>query len=100
MEFVVAWFWLVKLGLSLITLGVLYVTLWKHEGKNAIWNFFALAMIIIMVISPVKIKPKTDKVNLRQTILIEQTKVLPEKKTDNRFNDSTNIVGITKTDLK
>ena len=96
----IAWFWLVKLTLVAVTLYILYLAIAKHKFKSKLWNVMAVIALIIGYIMPVKLVPATDNVNAIQNIQIEQSKVLPPMVTDNSFEKSTNVVGITSEDLK
>ena len=96
----IAWFWLVKLALAATTLYILYVAVVKHKFKSKLWNIVAVISLILGYIMPVKLVPTTDNVNAIQNTQIEHAKVLPPMVTDNSFEKSTNVVGITSEDLK
>ena len=100
MEIIFAWFWLIKLFVSAILVVSIYFAFWKKRGKSTIWNVVTAILLILAVINPVKIKPETDKVNSLQNVKIEQQKVLPEMVSDNSFEKKSNVVGISKEDLK
>lgn len=99
MEFMIAWFWLVKVILMFIMAFVLYKAV-KWNFKSKLWNILSIIVLVLAMITPLKIVPETDKVNTLQNSQIEQSKVLPEMVKDESFKKSTNIDGITKTDLK
>ena len=100
MEFMIAWFWLVKLALGLFAVYIAYKAAWVNKLKSKFWNIFLGVVIVVGIVMPVKIESQTRPAQVQMNSQIEQTKELPPKVTDNSFKENSNIEGITSEDLK
>ena len=101
MEFVIHWFWLVKLLAVGLVLGASYKAIVTHKFKSTLWNYIAIILAVIGLIMPIKIKPVTDNTNkIMDTQIVEKHKEIPPLIKDNSFKQAGNITGITKQDLK
>ena len=99
MEITIAWFWLVKLGATLVVIYAEYIAFYKHKFKNTLYNIIAAILLILSVVQPFKLEPTTKQVNAQQSIKIEQAKVLPPLVKDESFKNNV-VPGISKEDIQ
>lgn len=101
MEFTVHWFWALK-AMPLVFLVLLVYTYVNYRCRSRSVYCWLIGMAVIFSsIASSTIKLKSEAAAARQTVAIEKTKVLPEKKEDNSFQQNTNAIkGISKEDLK
>ena len=100
MEFMITWFWALKLLTTLIIIYICYVAFIKYKFNNKFYNTIAIILLILSIISPIKIKPTTHRVTTQQNNLISQGKELPPMKIDNSFDKATTVKHLTKEDIK
>lgn len=100
MEFIAAWFWIVKTILFLLTIGIAYKALISCRFQSTFWNILLALALLFAVISPVKIDgTNSTQYKASQENVIQQNKVVPEKTTADNWK-KINVNGITKEDLK
>ena len=99
MEFMVQWFFLVKIAVALAFAGSLY-KLYKSQWKSKFWIGTSVVMALVFFVSPIKLETNTVQQQTMTNERIKQSKVLPEKVTDNSFKtNANNVTGITSNDL-
>lgn len=98
MEIVLAWFWLVKLGLSFTVVFCIYRYI-KSEFKSAFWFISSLVGITLFIITPIKLETNTREVQIQQNEFIKTSKQLPPKIKDDSFKQSTQNLGINEKEL-
>jgi hypothetical protein len=99
MEITIAYFWLLKLCMIGFTVGAVYMAIYKHQFRSKMWLIILGALLLIAVFTPFRMAQ--PPIAQQQTYHIEHSKVLPERVTDNSFNDSSaNVKRITDEDLK
>lgn len=96
----IQWFWVVKLIVALLTIGVVYKATIQHSFQSKLWNTVAIIAVLLAFIQPVKMDVQTKNVTNHANQQISKNKVLPPKVTDNSFSQSQKLDGITKEDLK
>lgn len=101
MELTYQWFWLVKLGFVLVTMGVAYQAFYVKRFNSKSLNVLFITLVVLSYMSPIKMNPTTNIANTNANHQIKSMKVeLPPKSVDDSFKTSTKIQGITKEDLK
>lgn len=100
MELMLAWFWLIKLFLTASFIYLIYLAAVVKKFKSKVLNVLTIVVGILLIVSPIKMKPTTDLINTMQTQQIQAAKVLPLLIKDDSFAKSTKIDGITAEDLK
>lgn len=98
MDFMVQWFWIVKL-LVIIGLGMSVYFLYKSKFKSKFWYAMVAVGAILFFISPVKLDVDTRKQQVRSNDFVKTTKELPPKVEDNSFKQNQQNLGITTEDL-
>lgn len=99
MELTLHYFWVYKAVFLLSILFTIY-KIYKSEFTSKSWGLTLVVLTILASISPIKLKPTTDSVNILQNMSIENSKRLPEFKQDNSFKSATHIEGIKPSDLQ
>jgi hypothetical protein len=87
MDMTIQWFFLVKLFVTFIGCYTVYVA-YKAHWKSRLRNVIALFSVLIWLIVPVKMDTKVYQQQQRANHSIEQSKVLPERVTDNSFKEA------------
>ena len=100
MEFMIHYFWLVHLTILGLAMWTAFKAIITHKFKHKAWNIVALIFGVILIFTPIKLKPTTDAVNLQQNTRIEQQKVLQPKVIDTSFDKATQVPHIQAEDLK
>ena len=101
MEFMIGWFWAINLILTGGFIYIVYLTAYVWKFKSKALNVIAIILGILLIVSPLKLKPTTDSMNTVQTHQIAATKVLPPLVKDDSFKQASESVdGITEEDLK
>jgi len=100
MEIMVAYWWIVKLLITVI-FGVSLYKMIKSKFKSKFWILIFIMAFILQVIAPVKIGVNTTQNQNTSDYSIENMrKNVPEKVQDNSFKESTKLQGIKESDLK
>lgn len=101
MNIVIHYFWVLKLVLLGVFLGILYRAIWVKKFKSKFCNIMAMIALVLMLVAPVKLQIDTHSVHKAQEKAQEALKVIPPKVEDKSFNDSMKgLKGISKEDLK
>jgi hypothetical protein len=98
MEFMIQWFWIIKLLVAGAFLASLY-KLYKSKFKSKFWWGVTGVGIILLLISPVKLDVDTRSQQVQTNSFIKATKEIPSMITDDSFKDSQKDLGITGKDL-
>lgn len=100
MELTFAWFWLIKLVIAGIG-GFFAWKLFQSEFKSKLWWVATVAMVLFIVVSPLKLDVDTRSQTHYTNETIRKGKVIPPKIEDNSFEQNTNKnIGISENDLK
>lgn len=101
MELTIHWFWIIKLAMLLVSVFATYKATITYSLRNKVWNVVASALLLLIIVSPIKMQPTTNNVNSTMDRQIaERHTELPPMVSDDSFNQSANITGITQKDLK
>lgn len=101
MELTFQYFWLLKLALFMVTIYIAYLAIYVKKFKNKILNFSLVCLILFAYMMPVKMNPTTNAISNSYNAQVEQIhKELPEKITDNSFEESTKVQKINPETLK
>jgi len=78
-----------------------YKSLVVHKIKHKVYNIAMVVVLILLVVSPVKMQIDTKSYHERQSKVVESTKDLPPKVSDDSFKErNESLKGISKEDLK
>jgi len=89
MELTIMYFWVVKLTLYLASLYSSYKAFYKNKFKSKFWNITTIIILLFLFYTPIKMDVDTKEMTDMQNYSIKQTKVLPERVTDNSFEEKT-----------
>ena len=85
MEFTLAYFWIFKVIVGVLTGVSFYQTV---KTKNKFWLIFSGILVLLNFYSPIKLDTGTQKYQQQTNYVIEQQKVLPKKEVDNTFEET------------
>ncbi len=102
MEFTIAYFWLIKLGIS-VFVGFSIWKSYKHilstGNLKSVWFIFTVVGVLFMFYAPVKMNLGTQRVVNAANSSIKQLKVLPIKVVDNSFSKSSKLGSISDNEI-
>lgn len=101
MNIIIHYFWVLKLVLLGVFLGILYRAIWVKKFKSKLCNIMAMVALVLMLVAPVKLQADTHSVYKAQEKAQEVLKVIPPKVIDDSFKEAVkDVKGISKEDLK
>lgn len=89
MEVTIAFWWIIQLSVTALTLFVMYLAIVKNRFRSRFYNTITIILVLISLFNPIKInETNSASVSNVQNVTIEKSKVLPKKVSDDSFKEN------------